>query len=255
MNDYGLAQYILTTLSACIGAWVTVRLSKPKTKAEIKESEAKAEESRENINKMITDRCAEIIKTMGIERDHDKAELDIHKKKQEEMNLRYETLENKIVHIQRVNSVLKAKNSNLEYSLLVIELEMKQIKKNNEINVRPYDEVFVLDDDDEQVEEFAIKLFDISVIKLEGFTDADLFMEQANLRRPKVLIIDMMLGKGITAEDVIKQIGYDPEILIMSVNAKLEEKFLGKKTRFFPKTDKYVLKICTEVVKYLTTKI
>lgn len=231
--DITVTQGILTAGGTLLAAWYINHLNKPKQKKEIeaiisdqwyKLTERLGEERTELINRI--NRNDSIIK-----------ELEKHK----DANI-------------KIIAQLTRDNEELKYQNRVTELEMLQLKRLNDFKVWKRDLVYLLDDDKDVLDEFEHKFHKISVADFKGFSNNDEFMAATKSNKPAIVVIDYRLDNGKTAEDIIHDLGYEPEIFIMSVNSAYEQRFNGKKIRFFTKDTHYVYKIAMAIIQHLTEK-
>lgn len=141
------------------------------------------------------------------------------------------------------------------YQHTIHELEMAQLKKHNKFAVWHRDMVFVMDDDQDVLDDFRKKFEKSSVLDYKGFIDVDEFIDALHKERPPIVVLDYNVGKGKTAEELIEQFEYEPEIFIMSGLAQYEKKFVGKRIKFFHKDNHlYVYQIAEEIIRHLTKK-
>lgn len=133
-------------------------------------------------------------------------------------------------------------------------LELQEMKKQMNYQAKLKGKVFILDDDFDDLHDFESEFKKISIIDYRGFHDHEEFIESARSERPSIVVMDHRLGNGTTAQDVIGELGYEPEILIMSGVQAFEKIYEGKRIKFFVKEGQYVMRIAGEVIKYLTAK-
>ena len=141
-----------------------------------------------------------------------------------------------------------------EYGHEVTKLELQYLRNQTGYKAEKID-VFVLDDNSFTIEEFKRGFIAVSMINFTGFQISEKFLAAVKDVMPAVVIIDYNLGRGQTAEDIISQLGYVPEIFIISMSGEIEAKISGKNIRFFKKDDFYVHLIKMEIIKFLTDKI
>ena len=141
-----------------------------------------------------------------------------------------------------------------EYGHEVTKLELQYLRNQTGYKAEKID-VFVLDDNSFTIEEFKRGFIGVSMIRFSGFQISEKFLVAVKDVMPAVVIIDYNLGRGQTAEDIISQLGYIPEIFIISMSGEIEAKINGKNIRFFKKDDFYVHLIKMEIIKFLTDKI
>lgn len=224
---------LLTALSTITAGAFLWYLNKPKQKKEIEA--------------IITDQWYKLTERLGEER----AEL-IHRINRNDSIIR--ELEKHRDDNVKIIAQLTRDNEELKYQNRVTELEMMQLKKLNDFKIWKRDMVYLLDDDRDVLDEFGHKFNKISVVDFKGFHNNDEFMAATKHNKPAIVVIDYSLGGGKTAEDIIRDLGYEPEIFIMSINASYEQRFHGKKIRFFPKDSHYIYKIAMAIIQHLAEK-
>jgi hypothetical protein len=162
--------------------------------------------------------------------------------------------EKKIKVLQDEAALAKADNEECKLLHSLFELEIVYLKKNNAFHGIEHKNVFVVDDDPEDLEEFR-KIFDkSSVLDYKGYLNIEDFLKDVTVVKPPCVVIDFNLGK-MTAVQVIDRLGYEPEIFIMSGEAGYEKRFLtNSRVRFFIKEGHYVFEIAQAVIKYLIDK-
>lgn len=171
-------------------------------------------------------------------------------------SLRQEIKENK-EEIQLLKNGFKAmekSNQECEYDHLVKSLELAHIKKLIDLSKLPKATAFVLDDNKMVALEFKKYFREISVLDCKIFTDPDAFLKTVKQEQPEITILDFFISETLTAEDIIKQMGYTPEIFIMSHDKNIGIKIREKGWDFFYKDDFYVQKIAKAVIEYLYHK-
>jgi predicted RNase H-like nuclease (RuvC/YqgF family) len=149
---------------------------------------------------------------------------------------------------------LKKDNEECKYKHELVQLEIKQLKNKNAFNKWARDKVYVLDDDPDDLNEFAHKFAGNYVLDYRGFLSISEFMKEVKIQKPEIVVIDYRLAAGKTAEDVLKDLGYEPEVFIMSGSGNYENRFIGKRVRFFLKDEHYIYKIAMAILKHLTDK-
>lgn len=162
-------------------------------------------------------------------------------------------LEGQKVEDRKQIEKLKRDNELCKYQHEVAKLEQAQIRKQMFHKELILETVFVLDDDKEDLEEFKEKFDPISVIHYRGFTDAKEFLRVAKEERPGIMVMDYNLGYT-NAEEVLRQIEYEPEVFIISGLKGFQAKFKGKNVTFFHKDRDYVFEIAIAIIKYLNNK-
>ncbi len=149
---------------------------------------------------------------------------------------------------------LKRRNDECDYLHEVAELEMKQLKASNIFKEFKKAKVMTLDDDADDLEEFDNRFSKLSVLNHEGFSDKYKFLDAVERERPEAIIIDYRLDGVTTAENILQEISYEPEVIIISGVMRSELKFKGKDVKFFMKQDNYILKIVKQIIQYLINK-
>lgn len=114
--------------------------------------------------------------------------------------------------------------------------------------------VFVLDDQKVVTDVFAHRFKTIPVVYFKAFTDPLLCLKEAQKERPEILVLDYILGDNRTAEDIIKALGYEPEIFIMSGSKENEARFKGTDIKFFYKDRFFIKNITRAILEYLIHK-
>jgi hypothetical protein len=94
----------------------------------------------------------------------------------------------------------------------------------------------------------------IPVVYFKSFTNPWECLREAQQEKPEILVLDYILGDNKTAEDIIKDLGYEPEIFIMSGTKSNEARFKGTDVRFFYKDRFYVKNITKAILEYLIHK-
>lgn len=150
---------------------------------------------------------------------------------------------------------LKQDNEECEYKHDVRELEVHLLKKQIDIQNWIKEKVFILDDHDLVVKAFRKKFSSISSVEFKAFNDNNEFLKEVEAHKPQILILDYYLGE-MTADDIIKTIGYEPEIFIMSGDSSIRMKFKDTSMQFFSKDAQleYVFKIAKAVLQHLKEK-
>lgn len=150
----------------------------------------------------------------------------------------------------------KKKNEICEYKHDVTKLQMKLFLKQIDLNNIPKSTIFVLDDNEMVIMEFRKEFREIPVLDSRFFTDPKIFLQATQEERPPIVVLDYILGPGITADDIIVSLGYTPEVFIMSQDKSIQLRFIEKKSnlRFFYKGEYYVNHIAKAIVKYLIHK-
>ncbi len=163
--------------------------------------------------------------------------------------LREEIKENK-EHIRKQ----QIDNDECEYKHDVVELEMQHLKK--QIDYKDYhkETVFVVDDNGMTAELFRSFLGKVSVINCKVFLDHKLFLIEVQREKPGIVILDHYLDKDMTAADIIKLLGYTPEVFIMSSTQEVHLIYADTGYRFFYKGENYVQKISKAVLEHLKNK-
>lgn len=155
---------------------------------------------------------------------------------------------------RRKLSMLSVDNEEWKFLHEVAELEIKHIKKISEIKNWQRELVYVLDDDPDVLDEFQEKFSKLSVLDFKGFIDVDIFLEKTREEQPSIVVLDYILDKGQTAQDVIDLLGYKPEIFIMSGERSFIKNFEGGTVTFFEKGQHFVLLIAKAIIRYLLNK-
>lgn len=233
-----MSPVIINLLITIFGAFATSFsvwfFTKKKTKAETAKTVAESASS-------LNHDYAELIKILHDERERDRKEF-INRMEAVMKEIRANKLE-----IQ----MLKYDNEECKYLHEVSDLEMMHVRRHTDRRLWERELVHVLDDDEDALEDFKNKFKKLSVLEYEGFREVDEFLERTRAKRPPIVVLDYMLPKGTTAEHVIKQLEYDPEIFVMSSEENFELKFKGKNVKFFPKDDNYILKIAKAIIQSL----
>lgn len=146
-------------------------------------------------------------------------------------------------------------NEDCEYRHEVAELNQDLLLSQIDLNNVPKSTVFVLDDNKMVIMEFRNRFRKVNAIDCKFFVSPTEFARFAQAERPEVVILDYMLGETLTADDVIKDLGYEPEIFIMSQDKSIQLRIKEQGHQFFYKDDQYVLKIAKAVIKHLKAKI
>lgn len=149
---------------------------------------------------------------------------------------------------------LEKKYEACEYDHLVKTLELAHIKRQIDLHKFPKACVFVLDDNKMVTMEFKKYFRDISVLDCRTFFEPKDFLIEAKKEHPEILILDHFLSDSLTADDVIKELDYLPEIFIMSQDKDIHILVREKGWDFFYKDDNYVRKIAKAVIEYLYHK-
>lgn len=209
--------FLITVCSTWGLSWYSFHKNKGKQKAETENL----------VVNMLTTALNEVRR----EREEDRKEIAENKKKIKEQEIENQTceFEHEITRLQ-LNKVLKI-------------LDVQKWVKST---------VYVLDDNDTVIKIFSQRFRTIQVVYFKAFTNADECLKQAMIDQPEILVLDYVLSDdGRTAEDIIKSLGYEPEIFIMSANKEYEEKFRGTDVKFFYKDQYYVRKITKAILEHL----
>jgi FixJ family two-component response regulator len=113
---------------------------------------------------------------------------------------------------------------------------------------------FVLDDNKMVIIEFQKHFKEISVLDCRTYTSPTMFLKDAQIGKPEIVILDYYIDKDLTAEQIINDLGYSPEVFIMSQDKDIQVRIKEKGYDFFYKDDHYVSKIARAVVQYLIDK-
>ncbi len=147
-----------------------------------------------------------------------------------------------------------ADNAECEYKHDVVELELQHLKKQIEYQDYQKETVFVIDDNATTGEIFRRLLSRISVINCKVFLDHRIFLTDVQKEKPGIVILDHYLDKDLTAADIIKLIGYTPEVFIMSSTKEVHLIYADMGYKFFYKGENYVQKISKAILEHLKSK-
>lgn len=148
---------------------------------------------------------------------------------------------------------IKAANEKCEFEHEVTRTELRELKEFSGYKAKLKGKVHILEDDLETLHDFKKEFSKVSIIDYRGYHDSAKFIDETQKAQPAVVIIDHMLGKE-TAQTVIKKLGYQPEIMIMSGEEGFAQAYVGQDVKFFVKEGKYIYQILGEVIKYLSSK-
>lgn len=161
-------------------------------------------------------------------------------------------LQSQQAYDQRRMAVLEKDNENCKYQHSIVELELKLIKKQHVELLVKKELVCVLDDDPDVIEEFGEKFIKITILQFLGFTDYNKFIHYVETHRPAIIVTDYRLGV-YTAEDVLKVLSYEPEVIVMS-GILPPKGFIRGRIKFFKKEEHYIYRIAASIVNYLNSK-
>jgi hypothetical protein len=159
------------------------------------------------------------------------------------------------VNANRATLIEEAKrNEDCEYRHDVAQLQLKLVMDQVDWSKIPKSTVSVLDDNPMVVLDFKREFKKIPAIDCRFFTAPEGFINHAITEQPAVVILDHILGEGLTSDDVKARLGYEPEIIIMSQDKGVQLKIKEQGHQFFYKDDFYVMKIAKAVIQYLSNK-
>lgn len=147
------------------------------------------------------------------------------------------------------------RSEDCEYKHEVTELQLKHLLKQIDLNNLPKATVFILDDSKMVIIEFKKIFSDIVAIDSRFFASVSDFLLAAKIEKPPIVVLDYRLGPEMTAEDVMMDMGYLPEVFIMSQDKSIQLRIREKGMQFFYKDDHYVRKIAKAIVQHLLDKI
>lgn len=147
---------------------------------------------------------------------------------------------------------LEKDNENCKYQHAIVELELKLVKSKYFATSFKKEKIAVLDDDPDVIEEFKERFSKIDILDFTCFTEYRSFITYANTEKPQIIVTDYRLGIH-TAEDLLLQLTYEPEVIVMS-GVQLPAKFMQTGIRFFKKEDHYIYKIAISIINYLNQK-
>jgi hypothetical protein len=220
--QFDLSTILTPIVISAAAAW----LIRNKTKSEVSKNKAETEI-------LFDKRYQDLIETMDKERAHDRQLIE----------------DNRQLIKQQAHE-----NAECEYKHEVTELELATVKKKIDFHNWQRETVFILDDNPLVVNEFKYRFGKISVLDTRVFSNSEKFLTDARNEKPEILIIDWMLGEDETAQDVIEQLEYEPEIFIMSADKSVALKIREQGMQFFYKDDHYVFKIAKAVIQHLRDK-
>jgi hypothetical protein len=154
---------------------------------------------------------------------------------------------------KRIDALQKS-NDKCELEHEKTKLEMEEMKKAIGFQPKLKGRVFILDDDFDVLHDFKKEFKRLSVLDYRGYHNYDEFLQAAKIEKPEMVVLDHRLDGGRTAEDVISNLGYMPEIIIMSGEVGYSKKYDVNKIKFYLKEGNYVLAIAAEVISYLSSK-
>jgi hypothetical protein len=220
--QFDLSTILTPIVISAAAAW----LIRNKTKSEVSKNKAETEI-------LFDKRYQDLIKAMDKERAHDRQLIE----------------DNRQLIKQQAHE-----NAECEYKHEVTELELSTVKKKIDFHNWQRESVFILDDNLMVINEFKFRFSKISVLDYRVFTQTEVFLREAQKEQPEILIIDWMLEDDKTAQDVIDQLGYEPEIFIMSADKSVHMKIREQGMQFFYKDEHYVFKIAKAVIQHLRDK-
>lgn len=143
------------------------------------------------------------------------------------------------------------KNELCEYEHSVTQLQLFQTMQQVDMQKWKKETVFILDDNETDLIVFRQFFSRVLTIDYRTFLQPEIFLSAAREEKPRVVILDHYLSETMTADEVIKQLGYEPEVFVMSANKDVQIKYKDRKVNFYYKGEFYVLKIAKAVMAYL----
>lgn len=225
--------YVLSICSALLVAIISAALTRRKTKSEVQKNLAESEN-------IVAQSLKTALTELRQERDDDRLQIQQNKEQ--------------IKELKAENKELAAAHEECEFEHGITRMQLKKALHKLELFSWKKATVFVLDDQDIVIKVFAKWWERLPVIDFKAFTDPQQFLKEAQRERPEILILDYVLGESQTAEDIIKQLGYEPRIFIMSATKEYEVKFKGTEVLFFYKDRFYIRNISKSILEYLEEK-
>jgi hypothetical protein len=149
---------------------------------------------------------------------------------------------------------LRKQNEKCELEHSITRQELEEVKTSIGYEPKLKGRVFILDDDYDVLHDFKKEFKKLSVIDYKGFHNSMEFLQAARLEKPTMVVMDHRLGGSETAETLIDQLGYEPEVIIMSGEPGFAKRYEAKNVKFYVKEGHYVFQIAGEVIKYLSSK-
>jgi hypothetical protein len=159
---------------------------------------------------------------------------------------------NTITALEEKSELQEKENQECKITSATLELEISRLKNIIDFHGYEWERVSLLDDNQTVTTAFAYH-FKKASVRLSVFNDPKTFVKDVNAHQPCILIIDNWLGE-IQAAEVIEQLTYSPDIILMSQDFDLKEKFKNQSVLFFPKKDNYVFNIMQAVIDQLKSK-
>jgi len=145
-------------------------------------------------------------------------------------------------------------NEDCEFEHGITRLQLEKVLNRLNMNDWRKSTVFVLDDNELVTKVFTHRFKTIPVVNFKAFTDADICLMMAKNEKPEILILDYHLSETKTADDIIRELGYEPEIFIMSGSRDFEVLYKDTDIRFFYKDQFYIKNITKAILEHLNHK-
>lgn len=194
---------------------------------------SETEKNKAETLKIIEDTYGGLVETLNADRAHLQRQIEENKKKLREHEIA---------------------NEDCEFEHSITRMQLTKALKRLDMMHWIKSTVFVCDDSEIVTKVFTQRFKTVPVVYFKAFTDADECLKQARIERPEILVLDYILSGGKTAEDIIKEIGYEPEIFIMSATKEYEVKFKDTDIRFFYKDQHYIRNITKAILEHLIYK-
>lgn len=254
IKTVGLIIAIITGISSMVfGHYNQKRIS-----AEARKFDEEALKIKEETKKTVADTYYDLTERLGEDRqrllENNKElekKIDLNSKLVTQLRRSAGDHSKTIASLTKEQSKLKKESESCKLQHQIVELEMLQLKKHNNFMEWERDKIFVIDDDLDVLEEFDENFVKTSVLQYRGFHDHKVFLTSVQAERPPIVVVDHNLSGGQTADDIIAEFGYEPEIFVMSSSSAYGTKYKGGRIQFFVKEDFYVAKITAAVLKYL----
>ena len=145
-------------------------------------------------------------------------------------------------------------NDDCEFEHSITRLQLNKVLKKLDMMNWIKSTVFVLDDNEAVIRVFEHRFKTVPVVYFKAFVDADMCLKAAQIEKPEILVLDHMLSDNRTAPDIIRQLGYEPEIFIMSGTKDFEVIYKDTDVRFFYKDRYYIRNITKAIMEHLIIK-
>lgn len=148
---------------------------------------------------------------------------------------------------------LVLKHEYCEYETSMLRFIIKRFEKMFG-SIEPVD-VYILDDNPTVTMAFKYQLGKYSILRPVTFNNAKTFVNEVQLQKPHIIVVDNMLGEELVAADIITKLNYSPEIIIISADITIEQDLIAKGVKFFYKDQHYIVRVANACVDYLNKEI